>query len=139
MLTYLFTYLITYLLTHSTQHSPSTKANRFAASQEIPRILWNPKVHYRIHKCPPPVSIPSQLNPVYTPMSYFLKIHLIINSHLRLGLPYGLLLSGFPTNTLYTPLPSTIRATCPAHLILLKIGRFRPFYRPRRPLGRVGV
>jgi len=44
---------------------------------------------------------------------------LILSSHLRLGIPNGLFPSGFPTRTLCTPLPCPIRATCPAHLILL--------------------
>jgi hypothetical protein len=60
------------------EQSPSWKANRFAASKEIPRILWNSKVHYRIHKCPPLISILGQLISIHTPISHFLKIHLNI-------------------------------------------------------------
>ena len=54
-----------YLLTYLTEQSSSWEANRFPATQEIPRILWNPKVHYRIHKFPPPAPILSQINPVH--------------------------------------------------------------------------
>jgi len=55
---------LTYLLTYSMVQSPSWAADWLAASQEIPRISRNPKVHYRTHKRPPPVSILGQPDPV---------------------------------------------------------------------------
>ena len=97
---YLLTYLLTYSLTHSMEHSPSWEANRFSASQEIPRFLRNPKVHYRIHKCLPPVPILSQLDPVHIPTSHWISI-LILSSHLRQGLPSSLFLF-FPLSWILT-------------------------------------
>ena len=95
-----------YSLTHSIQHSPSWEANHSSTSQEIPPILGKTNVHYRTHKCPPPVPILSQLDPVHTPTSYFLMIHL------NIILPNSLLTSGFPTKT-----PSTRYMPRPSHFL----------------------
>ena len=67
----------TYLLT-SWSRVLLEKLTGFAANQEIPRILWNPKVHYHTHKRPPSVPILSQLHPFPTTLSHFLKVHLNI-------------------------------------------------------------
>jgi hypothetical protein len=102
-----------YLLTYSMEQSPSWDANWFAASQEIPRVLWNPKVPHRTHKRPPGIPILSQPNPILTPTSHFLKIHpnIILLStprtpqrSLSLRLPHQNLLhiSPFP-HTCYMP------------------------------------
>ena len=119
LLTYLLTYILTYLLTYSMVQSPSWEANWFAASQEIPRISRNPKVHYRTHKLPPPVSILGQPNPVHIPISHLLDIHPnIIHPSKPRSRQWSPSLR-FPQQDPIHPLSSPIRATCPAHLILL--------------------
>ena len=50
--------------------SPSWAADWLAASQEIPRISRNPKVHYRTHKRPPPVPILGQPDLFFSIVTY---------------------------------------------------------------------
>jgi hypothetical protein len=97
------------LRTYSMEQSPSWEANPFSVRQEIPRILWNPKVHYRIHKCPPPVPILSQLDRIHVPTSHLLKIHLNIIHPPTPGSCH--FPSAFRTKTLYTSVMVTARNT----------------------------
>jgi hypothetical protein len=65
-----------------------------------------------------PYPEPYQSNPLH-PIS--LRSILVLSTHLRLGLPSRLFHSGMPTSIPYAILFSHIRATCPAHLILLDL------------------
>jgi len=108
----------TYLLVYFMEQCPSWGANWFLASQENPCILWNPKVHYPIHKCLPPVPIQASSIQYIPPTSHSLKIHLNIIISIP-GSPKWFFPSGFPTKTLHTSFPSPLRATCPTGIILL--------------------
>ena len=43
--------------------------------KKFPAFLWNPKVHYRTHKRPPPVTFLGQPNLVHIPTSHLLEIN----------------------------------------------------------------
>ena len=108
LLSYILTYLLTYLLNYYMGQSPSWQANRFSASQEIPRISRNPTFYYAFTSARNlSLSWASSIHSVPAHPTFWRSI-LILSSHLRLGLPSCLFPSGFPNKILYTPLLSPI-------------------------------
>ena len=99
--------------------SHSTEANSSSAGQEIPRILWNPKVHDRVHNSPRHVPAVRQTTPVHSFATDFCKIHLSIILPFRPRSSKRSLSFRLPNQTLYAPLLSPTRATWPVHLTFL--------------------
>jgi len=79
---------------NSMGQSPTWEVNSHSASQEIPRLLWNQKVNYRIYKNPPVV--PTWARCIQsTPYKHIFLRSILISSHVLLdlsGVPLG-----FPT------------------------------------------
>jgi len=60
------------------EKSPSREANSHSASQEIPFLLFNPSVHYRVHNSPSLVHILSQMHAVLHLGGWFMLLKWIL-------------------------------------------------------------
>jgi hypothetical protein len=118
------TTLLTLLLTHSLTPWCRILFKKLIVTQLVkkyPAFLWNPNVHYRVHTSPPMDPILSQLNPVRPIDPYLPKVHLNVILLPTPRSPQWSLAFGPPNQNPVNTSPLPMRATCPAHLILLDL------------------
>jgi len=121
LLTYLFNYSLTHLLTHPLTcllHG-TIILEKLTGSQLVKKFptFYGTRRFITAFTSARHLSLPwaSSIQSIYPNPTGWRSI-LILSSNLRMGLPSCLFPSGFPTKTLYTPLPSSISATCLTHL-----------------------
>jgi len=90
------------------------EASSHSASQELPNLLWNPKLHYHFkrahHWSLPRIRYIQPTSPDFISFRYIFTLY----SHLYLHLQSDFL-PGFPLKFVHTFLISPMRTTCPAH------------------------
>jgi hypothetical protein len=103
-----------YMHTYSVVQNIIWKADCHSACQKYP-ALWNPTIHYCVHKSPPLDHILRQLNPVHPINSCLPK------AHLNVILPPICRSSQWSLTFGPPPPPPCMHATCPTHLICLDL------------------
>jgi len=123
------------MLTSYVEESHSWEAKSRSGSQEIFRLLWKLKVHYRVQKNQPLVPVLSQVHPVHTFSPNFPEVYFNIifpsmprssksSSTLQIFEP-NLVCTSHLSRACYMPFPSNIHFPFPRSL-----QRIRPIPRP---------
>ena len=109
----LVSYILTYLLTYSMVQSPSWELTVVQLVKNFPVFQGTRRFITALTSVRHlSLSWASPIQSIY-PHSTSWRPVLILYTHLRLGLPIGLVPSGFPTKTLYTPPVSPPRPYTP--------------------------
>jgi hypothetical protein len=105
------------ILTNFVELSPSWEAANCAFTQKLPRILWNPKVRYRVHKSLPLVPILSQFDTVHTAPSYLSKIYfnIVYPPMVLVFLVFSFLLAFPPIYFMHSYTPHAYYVHCQSH------------------------